>query len=564
MIDGQFLLVGGAVASAVATLALVAYLLRYHTETSAQWFAAALLAQALFCLSYGFSLLVFEPAFRLVLEIITLVVLCATGPLFLAFALSYTGRGELLRTPVVAVLALPPATVALCGVTVQQHELLWTEFELAPVFGAATVSYTLQPLALTALLFGFAAAGVGILLLIETILSYGKPYRKETTAVALSTVPPSIGLIIWILGVGPTPQLNLAAVLFLPHAALDAYAFVGTHMFNSNPTTRRLAERQAVPTLTQPVIVFDGEGQVVYLNERAMEAFAVTEAQALLKPVSAVTGTPVADIRERNELHGPNRREFAVSYSPLSDANGEFAGGLLILSDITTERRREQRLAVMNRVLRHNLRNKLSTIQLRGELIESEATDDRVVESARAIQSESDSLGATAEKARTFERAQASETHLKPVRPGQLAMRCAEAFDRRYPDAAISCALETEREIRTDPVLLELVIENIIENAIEHTEQNPTVAIQVTDGDERAVTITVRDTAAQIPRSELEPIKKGKESALEHGSGIGLWIIHWCVQGLNGTIEFAYDEGNVITLSVPPVRQPRSERRVRD
>ncbi len=549
--DAQAWVVLGALVAAFATLALVWYLFRYQDSISAQWFMTSLLAQAVFCLSYGFSLLVFDPEFRLAFEVITFVTLCLTGPLFLAFAMSYTGRGSWLNSPVAAVLAIPPATVAILGITVPYHDWLWTGFELDPVFGAATVSYSLQPAGFLGLFFGIGAAGVGVLLLVETVVSYGKLYWREATAVGLSTVAPSIGLFAWVFGIGPAPQLNLTAMLFLPHAALDAYAFVGTHMFDSNPTTRRLAERRAISNLSQPVIVVDTDAQIVELNAAAEDGFDVAADAVLLQPVETVTGTGVETLQNGGRIAGANNQLFSVTYSPLREPSGTEVGGLVLFSDVTTELRREQRLAVMNRLLRHNLRNKLSTVQLRAELIEATTSDEQIRESARAIIDVSNELGSAAEKARTFEQMRSDGTERDWISVETLIGTLKERFAERYPEATIDDVVDPTVVIETNPALLELALSNLIENGIQHaTTEAKHVRIAVTERETELV-ITVEDSAPKIPDHELDPIHQGEESALQHSSGIGLWIVHWCVQALNAEISFGYDDGNHVTLQLP-------------
>jgi len=33
--------------------------------------------------------------------------------------------------------------------------------------------------------------------------------------------------------------------------------------------------------------------------------------------------------------------------------------------------------------------------------------------------------------------------------------------------------------------------------------------------------------------------------------GVGLWVVNWCLTALNGDIEFRYDDGNTIALTIP-------------
>jgi len=52
-------------------------------------------------------------------------------------------------------------------------------------------------------------------------------------------------------------------------------------------------------------------------------------------------------------------------------------------------------------------------------------------------------------------------------------------------------------------------------------------------------------------------ITSGVETPLEHISGLGLWLVKWIVEGMNGelTIETKESHGTIITLSFPPIEQ---------
>jgi len=46
-------------------------------------------------------------------------------------------------------------------------------------------------------------------------------------------------------------------------------------------------------------------------------------------------------------------------------------------------------------------------------------------------------------------------------------------------------------------------------------------------------------------------LRAGDETKLQHGQGIGLWLVYWCVRKLDGSIAFEYDDGNVLTVTLP-------------
>jgi len=555
------LLGGGVVAGSVAGGIGAAYLLRFlyrnREKPGPFWFSGNIAAVTVFCFCYGLSLLLFDPTVRWAAEVISFVCLSFMGPFFLAFGLAYTGRTDLLRAPPFAVVAGVPLLTVVLAATNPVHGLVWTGFRLEPVFGLATVQYTVGPWGLVALLFSIGTAAVGSLLLIGTVLSYGPLYRREATAVTLSTVPPTLGVSLWLSGLGPAPALNLTAPLMVVHVALDGYAFVGTHMFDTSPATQRVAEQTGLDKLTEPVLVLDFRERVVKFNDSAERVFGRSTADGLV-PLSTLVGADLSAIREAGEVEvdGPDGGVFAVSYTPLADPADNPVGGMVVLYDLREERQRKQQLSVLNRVLRHNLRNEMTVIQGYAETLEAGVDDPDLQDQAATISRAGDRLLGIGEKVREFDRIQDTVTYPKPVDLAAMTERLERTLRRRFPDAAIETEIDApEPTVETQPDILELALTNLLENALKHADADPTVTLRVqtrtTDADGPSTVVDVADTNDPIPETEIAVIRAGAETPLQHAQGIGLWIVNWCVATLNGTLDYRYDDGNRFTIRLP-------------
>ncbi|PSQ58013.1 hypothetical protein BRD18_06790 [Halobacteriales archaeon SW_7_71_33] len=85
---------------------------------------------------------------------------------------------------------------------------------------------------------------------------------------------------------------------------------------------------------------------------------------------------------------------------------------------------------------------------------------------------------------------------------------------------------------------LGLALAHLVENGVEHGGDEPTVTVQVRreDGD---VVVRVTDDGPGIPPYERAVVAGDREpTQLDHGSGLGLWIIRWVVEGYGGTVAF--------------------------
>lgn len=145
----------------VGALYLSQYLYYQRDRPGAGWFMGNIASVAVFCAAYGGALLVFDPTLRTVLEAISFVCVCFMGPFFLAFGLDYTGRGDLIRSPLFGLVAAVPLLTVVFAATNPATQLVWTGFQFEQVFGLATVVYTVQPWGIFALLFSIGTAAVG-------------------------------------------------------------------------------------------------------------------------------------------------------------------------------------------------------------------------------------------------------------------------------------------------------------------------------------------------------------------------------------------------------------------
>ena len=406
---------------------------------------------------------------------------------------------------------------------------------------------------------GIAAIGVGSLLLFDTVVSYGPLYRGEAVAVGLSTIPPLAALLVWAYGLGPVPELNLTTTLFLPHVALDAYAFVGSGMFEFHPATRRVGERAAIDDLGTPVVIVDERGRVVTLNAAAEDAFDVEKSVALTRPLDALLDEGTVALAGARTPGGGDtvtvRREggqsvYAVTSTPLVDGRDRHVGHTVVFQDVTAERRREQRLNVLNRVLRHNLRNEMTVIRGFTEMAaDGVENDDAAAMLDRALGA-ADDLSSLGEKAREVERVLDRDGRAEQAALAPLLERVREDRHEANPEATVTVNAG-DVSVTTDPPTLETVVGELLENALVHGGAAPTVTLGA-ERREEGVAVTVTDDGPGVPEHERAAIDAGAESPLEHGSGLGLWVVRWVCESCGGRLHFGESDlgGTAVVLSL--------------
>lgn len=306
------------------------------------------------------------------------------------------------------------------------------------------------------------------------------------------------------------------------------------------------------------VYMLDKDGRISWVNEVAFEEFEVgySREELIGAQVSKVLSqeditkcaniiTDIIESKNRDsgrceiQLQTKTGGEIPcdLRLTPLLTADGEIEGTIGVLRDVTDRNRREEGLMVLNRALRHNLRNRLNVIiGLAESLKKSEGMEhphlDEILEAAREL----DRLG---NKTRRVGNLLSSEKwSLEQVNVVDIIKSQCRHLQRDYPNAEIFMELPDEAPIQGNP-RLGIVIENLLENAIEHSD-HPSTPVKVSVNGENGnwVEIRIADKGPGIPQNELQSIIQGEETPLEHGSGLGLWEAKWIVERCDGELEF--------------------------
>ncbi len=217
-------------------------------------------------------------------------------------------------------------------------------------------------------------------------------------------------------------------------------------------------------------------------------------------------------------------------------------------------REREQRLNVLNRVLRHNLRNEMTVVVGHAEFIADEG-DDLLERSAEAILSSSEDLTSLSERAREIQEVRSTADELTEADAADLAREAVATARERFPDVSIE--LDAEPATLYSVPTVATAVEQVVDNACRHNEGETrrvrvSTGLGTRDGDAIAW-ISVQDDGPGIPKQEQNVLREGRETALEHGSGLGLWLVYWVVKESGGTLGFDVreGEGTRVTMEFP-------------
>ncbi|WP_424018531.1 PAS domain S-box protein [Halorientalis pallida] len=250
----------------------------------------------------------------------------------------------------------------------------------------------------------------------------------------------------------------------------------------------------------------------------------------------------------------------------------EFRGTAGITRDISDRKRLLRRLEVINRLLRHNLRNDLTTVIEYADLVELETESASVAEYAQRINETAFDLVETSDKIRRVQKSLGTRMQDAPtVDLAVIAEAVLADVREQYPDATVETDFDGPIQVRGNESL-RIALANLVENAIEHAERDsPTVHVEiVADGDpprtvasdsvEPAewVELRVADDGPGIPDHERKVVTgDAAVTQLTHSSGVGLWLVDWIATFFGGEVRIddrpgsdSDSQGSVVVLSL--------------
>jgi PAS domain S-box-containing protein len=309
---------------------------------------------------------------------------------------------------------------------------------------------------------------------------------------------------------------------------------------------------------------------LIYLNDGFERLTGYDETAALGRNCRFLQGAAtdpaaVSGVAEGIETDEPTTREVLnyrkdgtpfwnqLRVGPIADDAGEVTHYLGIQADITERKRTEQLVRLLNRVLRHNLRNDLNVVRGSASLI-CERTDGEVAELGSRIERTAQGLLDLSEQARELERVARRDREPGRLNPATMLEAVAEEARERDPDATVTLTLDTERDLCAGPEV-ERAVAELVENGLEHDDSDsPRVDIGVTERDDGAVAVTVSDEGPGISEMEATVISEGQETPLQHGTGLGLWLVNWIVTRYGGSFQISPEQdgtGTVATVVLP-------------
>lgn len=472
---------------------------------------------------------------------------------WLLLAVEYAGYDAWLTRTRVGLLTVEPLVTLALVWTNEFHGLIWRHTALDSTGAITKPQLTFGPGYWANFGYSYLLFFVGVVLFVHVMIRASRLHRRQSLFMILGGIGPlGVNVVFHVVPrANPVGNLDLTTFALSVSSVCFALALFRFRMLELAPAARETL----IEGMSDGVLVLDAEERIVDFNPTVRRVLG----GGIAGQSVAATEIGSLDSSEREVVSfevGERTRTYEASKTLLTDFRGESVGSFVLLRDITelrTVRDHEQRLSVLNRILRHNIRNELTVIRGHSEALSESLSDERR-EHVEAIDRASARILDISEKADHV------PTTVRPKRGGVAAnaaaitRRTADQLAEAHPTASVHVdAPEAAWASVVGRKQLAVAVTNLGENALKHNPADgAAVWFRITER-RRTVRISIRDNGPGVPAGETAVITSDRETPLEHGSGLGLWIARWIVEASDGdlSVETGDSTGSVFSIDLP-------------
>ena len=364
--------------------------------------------------------------------------------------------------------------------------------------------------------------------------------------------------------------------------AIDGMLLYLRDVTETNERTRRLE------ALFNGTFSFTGllepDGTVIKVNDAALTFGGFDRGDVVGQPFYEVPWwTHSADVTERlrNALDTAANGEFVryetdvngkagletidFSVKPVTNDAGEVT--LLVVEgrEITAQRRQQQHMAMIQRIMRHNMRNDLNKVRGWAQFLadESDPADRRDhLDRIEAILDEWTTMIEGLKQIRQL--TDLGETD-RPTATAQSVVDGAIAWSREaHPELTIE-APASDAETASVPAAVEEALKKLIELVADRQTSGEShggeVRVDVSSSDSAGgwIEFEIWDAGSRLTEMETKVLATGEETTLVHAQGIDVWIVRTLITEVGGEITTqTTDDGTSVRFRVPMKQPARS------
>ncbi|MFC7072551.1 PAS domain S-box protein [Halovenus rubra] len=319
------------------------------------------------------------------------------------------------------------------------------------------------------------------------------------------------------------------------------------------------------------IVVVGDDGAIQLWNQGATRIFGWEESSVLgeffvqlFQDTSDTVASSVSQLEEGEHLTGIETQchhrdgsllDVRLWAAPLYNHDDTFTGATFVISDISAQKQREQRLTVLNRVLRHNIRNDITVIQGHLELIADTIGKDN--EHIETIERHLENVVSLSNRARQIEKLRDTEKEeaLTTFSLDSVVDNRLTRLQQNWPAVHIDTPSQQPAPAVAHE-LLPYAIDNLLENAVEHNNSDPArIRVELSESSCNPAThisLVIEDNGPGLPDIEKKVLTAETETALSHSTGIGIWLTRWIIRSSGGSlhVDAGRFDGTRITIEL--------------
>jgi PAS domain S-box-containing protein len=545
-----------------ATLVVLAW--KQRPRPGATAFAVLMMAATWWIAVSSIGLFTIAESPRVLLHKLAWISMTMIPVLWLLFTLEYTSRDEYVTPTNAAVLLwIPTLTLALAW-TNELHHLVYESMRVNVYGVISLVSPDFGPWYWIHLGYSYLLFAVGTFLVLQLAVGTRRVYQIQAGALLIAILAPWLGNISYVLGLVPVQNFDLTPYMFIVSGGASIAALSQFNLLEAVPVSSRVAWEHVVQSMEDGVLVVDTNGRIANANSWAAnmlgtdeETIVDSQAGEFVPDFEALADPEGTDALVVERCTDRRKRFFEFSTTPLIDDRGRQRGQIVTIRDITDRRNRVQHMDVLNRVLRHNLRNEMNIVHGLAEQLKGDGADVQSI--ATEIQDRSMDMVSLGNKARQIDDIlDSADDTTEVVDLHSLIDIQIRQFEE--DSQAVTFEVDSSDDTLYTAQTVGTVVKHLIDNAIRHNPADePTVWVETTVADD-VIELTIADDGPGIPEAERTVLRTGEETDLQHSSGIGLWLVKWAVESMGGTITVSDADresgGSRVTVELPRLAPP--------
>ncbi len=325
--------------------------------------------------------------------------------------------------------------------------------------------------------------------------------------------------------------------------------------------------KELFDAMVDPVVIVDGKGKILEVTRRVKEVTGF-ERDELLGKNFLRTKTMTAKSKAKT-LKNLAKRMMGMHVTPyevevltkdgrkmpyeINATKIEYKGkpaDLVAFRDISERKKMEEKLRVVGRLTRHDVRNKLSILTMNLYMIKQKLADDHgALEHLKEIESACEHVERIFDFDRVYEKLGLEK--LVYIDVGEILGEAVSLFsDLQGAKVLNICG---GLEVLADSLLRQLFY-NLIHNSLQHGEGVTKIRVHYEETDEDRLNLVYEDDGVGIPKADKEKIF---QEGWGKGTGYGLYLIRKMCEVYGWTIQETGKPGKgaQFTITMPKIDQ---------